>query len=479
MTEQRPRILIEPERVGTDGDGASLLMQTYGVTLDPWQRLVVDSFLGTDSTGNYVTTACGISAPRQNGKNIILETIELYALLVNGAKILHTAHQMRTAKKSFRRLASIFENKKHPEITREVAKIRYGIGEEAIELKNGGSIEFLARTRQGARGFDAISLVVIDEAQEATNDQLEALLSTLSASATGTRQIIYAGTPPYAGIAGEVFRKYRQSCIMSENENTRNSWFEWSIEGDKVEDLDISNKEVWRACNPALSMGRLSYEFTQSEYDSLTAEGFARERLGWWHTPQEDRHTPAIDQIKWNACKSTDPKPNGKCAYGVKFSADGSEVCLSGAVIDAKTKRARITLIKRQLTGEGLSELASWLNARYHIASCIVLDGRNGADVLNDKLREVWVFKDSIIRPSASQVCQSASLLVNEIAERRLTWYAEQDELNASAISATKRPIGQGWGFGGEDCTAIESCSLALWGVTSSKRNPQAKMRIG
>jgi hypothetical protein len=51
--------------------------------------------------------------------------------------------------------------------------------------------------------------------------------------------------------------------------------------------------------------------------------------------------------------------------------------------------------------------------------------------------------------------------------------------LDESAKNAVQRRIGQAWGFGGEDPLPIEGCSLALWGVRNSKRNPNRKMRIG
>ena len=44
--------------------------------------------------------------------------------------------------------------------------------------------------------------------------------AVLSASSTGIRQIIYAGTPPYIGCTGEVFRRFRQACIASANKGT-------------------------------------------------------------------------------------------------------------------------------------------------------------------------------------------------------------------------------------------------------------------
>ena len=93
---QTPRIQIEPNRYDTDGDAAAVLMEAYGVKLDAWQRLVLDCWLGKDKYDTYTTASAGLSVPRQNGKNVILEAREFFGLVVNGERILHTAHQART-----------------------------------------------------------------------------------------------------------------------------------------------------------------------------------------------------------------------------------------------------------------------------------------------------------------------------------------------------------------------------------------------
>lgn len=477
---QTPRIKIEPRRDSTDGTGAAMLMQAYGYTLDEWQQLLVNCWLGKDRTGAYTVTSGGLSVPRQNGKNVCIEAREFYGLVVNGERILHTAHQVRTAKKAFRRLTNMFADKRHPEITKTVKKIRYGIGEESIELNNGGIIEFTARSRQAARGYDGISLVVYDEAQELTDEQAEAIMAVLSASATGTRQLLYIGTPPYIGCTGNVFRRFRQACIMDSGngKDGRNSWHEWGIAADALQDIDISDKALWYETNPALGY-RLTEEFTAEEFKTLSPDGFARERLGWWSKPASEETNLAIDANLWDSCRSDEMKPEGKTAYGVKFSPDGSEVVLAGAVIPSNGGAARISIIERQPTGEGLRWLADWLNTRYKQASCVVIDGRNGADVLIEKISDTWRFKNSVIKPSAQQIVTAASMLINDLSEHVITWYSGQDALRESAITATKRKIGQGWGFGGADSTPIEAAALALYGVRTSKRNPQRRMRIG
>lgn len=472
---QEPRIKVEPHRLSTDGPDAALLMSEYGNNLDKWQQDVVDCWLGMDETGKYNVTSAGLSVPRQNGKNVCLEAREFYGLVINGEKILHTAHQVRTSKKSFRRLAAMFTDKRHPEITDIVKNIRYTNGEECIELDNGGTIEFSARSRQAARGFDGISVVVYDEAQELTDDQVEAIMATLSASATGTRQIIYTGTPPYPNCPGEVFRRRRTICLSDAGKH--DSWHEWSVEAQNANDIKTEDSSLWYMTNPALGI-RLDEDFTAEEQRSMSKDGFARERLGWWSPILTEKVDNAINAQKWLACASEETKPSGKTAYGIKFSADGTEVVLCGAALDSNGI-ARISLIDRKSMSNGVKWLAEWLNERYRKASCVVIDGRNGTDLLIDRISDTWVAVGSIIRPNSRQVISAATMLIDDINQQKLTWYKYQEDLSDSATNAIKRPIAGGFGFGGENSLPIEACSLALYGVKTSKRDPNKKMRIG
>jgi hypothetical protein len=99
-------------------------------------------------------------------------------------------------------------------------------------------------------------------------------------------------------------------------------------------------------------------------------------------------------------------------------------------------------------------------------------------DVLVDKIKPVWKMKNSVIRPSAKEVIAAVSLLMDSLNEKSVTWYKKQTPLKESALSAIKRPINGGWGFGGENSTPIEACALALWGCKQSKRDPSRKMLI-
>ena len=472
---QEPQIRVEPPRARTDGADAAMLMEAYSGRLDPWQRSVLDCWLGRDELGEYNVTSAGLSVPRQNGKNVCLEAREFFGMVVLGERILHTAHQVVTSKKSFRRLAAMFTDRRHPEVQAIVKNIRWTNGEEGIELTNGGAIEFSTRSRERGRGFDGISLLVYDEAQELTDDQMEAVMATLAASPTDNRQIIYTGTPPYPGAPGAAFRRRRVICTT--DPGAHDAWHEWGVTGENVDAINIEDRDLWAKVNPAMGY-RLTESFTAEEMSTLSRDGFARERLGWWSPALSHVVDVAIPAEIWDGCVSRDPKPEGKTAYGVKFTADGAEVCLCGAVIPADGP-ARISLIERKPTGMGTRWLAQWLCERYERASCVVIDGRNGADVLVDRISDTWKMKGCIVRPTGRDVVAAAGTLTDALAEKTVTWFEGQEILRESAVTSTKRPISGGWGFGGECSGPIEAAALALWGAKTSKRDPTRRMRIG
>lgn len=483
MTEdnQQPTLEIEPPRAGSDGEAAALLFKSYAFELDPWQKHVLNAWLALDENGNYISTSAGISCPRQNGKTALLCAFILFQMLVNGAKVLFCCHQMKTGKKTFQFLTDIFENREHPEIREAVRNIRRGAGEEQITLNNGGSVDFIARTRQGARGFSGISVLIHDEAQEVTDTMASAVTATLSASATGQRQVIYAGTPVYAGCSGETFRNFRNAmlAVKERGAQSKNCWHEWGVIAEDITEIDAGNRDLWARVNPSLrENGRLSYEFTQTEYETLSNFAFCVERLGFWMKPKETAGEIAIAPQLWDSCRSGEAIQQVKTAYGVKFSMDGASVALAAACYD-KEQQARIELIAHEPLGNGITWLVKWLNDRVKIGACVVIDGKQGAGMLADRLAGTWIFKGSVITPTAANVTTAAQTLLTELTEHSVTWYEAQTELREAAITCNKRAIGGAFGFGGGSCPeAIEACSLALWGLRTSKRNPQRKMRL-
>ena len=465
MGSQEPTVRIAPNYQNSDGLKAARLLSVGGLHLDPWQMDILDDWLGKTPSGKWASTTCGGSVPRQNGKTLLLQSRATAGMLLYGEEVIFTAHLQKTATETFEEMREFFEG---PKIVKQVKEIKTALGREQIILKNGARIKFLARTRNGGRGQHG-DLLIIDEAQEIDENAQASFLPAISASLNP--QTIYTGTPPDPTAPGIVFRGIRKKAL--DGETKRTSWFEYS-----VDDIgDVSERERWAACNPALGR-RILLSTIESECEQMDPDTFARERLGWWSPVFTQEIEKAIDPEAWNACASMAPKPEGKTAYAVKFASDGSETVLCGAVIP-KDGPARVTLIDRKPAGYGTKWVADWLNQRYGKAACVVIDGRNGVEMLIDRIADTWRYKDSVIKASANDMIAAVSVLTDGLADKSFTWYQPQEDLSESALSSIKRPIGKGWGFGGENSTPIEAAALALWGAKTSKRDPSRKMRIG
>lgn len=465
MGSQIPSVRIAPDYAYTDGADAVKVLAVGKLIVDPWQSEVLNDWMGRTEEDIWSAPTCGLSVPRQNGKTLDTSGRIASGMIMYSEWVIYTAHLQKTATETFMEIRGLFETRG---LKKYIKEIKSALGREQIILTNGGRVVFVARTRNGGRGLHGDCLV-FDEAQELTSEQQASFLPAISASKNP--QTIYLGTPPDENCSGNVFRKIRERAKNGESKST--AWTEFSVE--KIG--DVTDRKRWAECNPAL--GRRMTETTiAAECEQMDEDTFARERLGWWSPIAKNQVDYALDKEMWELCKSKDTKPDGKTAYGVKFSPDGTEVCLCGAVID-ENGIARISLIDRKSTTQGMQWLANWLNQRYSKACCVVIDGRNGVDVLIDKLQDTWKFKNSIIKASTKDVIAAVSTLSNEVSERTVTWYELQEDLNDSATTSIKRPIGAGWGFGGENSIPIEGCSLAIWGARNSKRNPNKKMRIG
>lgn len=466
MGTQEPSERIAPNYNQTDGPDAAKILKVGGLILDPWQSDILDDWLALTPGQKWVCKTCGGSVPRQNGKTALVEGRMEAGMLLYNEQVVYTAHLQKTSTETFEEMANFFDT---PRIRKYLLTIKTALGREQIILKSGARVKFLARTRNGGRGQHG-DLLIFDEAQELDDSTQASFIPAISASMNP--QTIYMGTPPDENCPGGVFRGIRDKALSGKTNSA--AWFEYSVN----EIGDTSDVNRWAATNPALGR-RILLDTIKSEQEQMAPDTFARERLGWWTPIVVHKEEHLISEALWDSCKSSEVRPDGKLAYGVKFSIDGSEVCLCGAVIP-EDGPARVELIERKSTSQSLSWLADWLNERYRKASCVVIDGKNGVDVLVEKIGDTWKAKGSIVRPSSRDVIASVSLLTDSLNDKTVTWYEKQLALRDSATTSTKRNIGSGgFGFGGENSTPIEAASLALWGAKMTKRNPGKQMRIG
>lgn len=471
---QEPTFSTVGEWASTRGADAVAMFEEYGRRYYGSQKLEMDVFFARDADGSIASLTVGITKPRQNGKSFAARDYALWMAFVEHMNVLYTAHRGGTVRKMFKEMCDFIEMNR--DFKDEVDYIYKAGGYEGIYLNDGTYIEFQTRTNSGARG-GTYRVIVVDEAQELTSVQQDAILPTASAAGEidegeAEPQVIYIGTVPGPECNGTVFREMHDKAHRGESDTW---WLEWGAAGDSIGDVDIDDVDLWYACNPAMGR-RMSERTVRNEHDTMTRDGFARERLGWW-SPTAGLPDFAIQASKFESLAVDNAPTDGKCAYGVKFASDGSEVSLAAARIDGDA--VYVEQIRREPMALGLGWLAEWIASRKSAGCCCVIDGKSGAQALVDKLGTMPA--NYIVTPSASQVVAACTTMVDRVNEGTLEWFRPQADLLDSAVTSTRRKIGStgGWGFGGENPIPVEAASLALWGVLNSKRNPERKQRIG
>ena len=471
---QEPTFSTVGEWASTRGPEAVAMFEAYGRRYYGSQELEMDVFFARDADGGFAAKSIGITKPRQNGKSFALRDYAIWMAAVEGKGVLYTAHHGRTSRKMFKEMCDFIEA--HADFRDELDYVYKAGGYEGIYFESGACIEFQTRTNSGGRG-GTYNVVVFDEAQELTNAQQDAILPTVSAAGEidegdSDPQKIYVGTVPGPDCQGTVFRELHDRAHGGESSVW---WLEWGAEGETLDDVDVDDVDLWYACNPAMGR-RMSEATVRDEHDTMSRDGFARERLGWW-SPTAGLPDFAIPANKFESLAVDAAPTGGRAAYGVRFSADGSEVSLAAARLH--DGRVYVEQIRREPMALGLTWLADWIAQRKARGCCCVIDGKAGAQALVDKLGRMPV--NYIVTPSAQQAIAACTSLVDAVNEGTLEWFRPQADLLDSAVTSTRRKIGQagGWGFGGENPVPIEAAALALWGVLNSKRNPERKQRIG
>lgn len=458
---QKPTRSIYPKQHGGQVIKASMgLIKAMGLKLAEWQVLVLSHWLDRDEDGMVTSTTCVLEVPRQNGKSTVLNVFALICALVLERKVMYTAHQVKTVMKAFKWIDNMVQHKAF--MRKECISVRRTNAQEGIYFANGGCIEFGTRTNAASRGL-TYDIVIYDESQELTDEQMQAMSSVNSAAPSGDPQDVYAGTPPKITMSAETFTKVRSSIINGTDKACLDEWC--------LDDMpkDVTNKDLWYKLNPSLGIWLLESALTK-DLMSMSKEGFAKEHLGLWLLGGARM---AIPEKAWKACGKHKAPVDGAPIFGVKFSPDGYEVCLSAAVArkndDGISDSAHVEFIKSGMVANGLSWLTKFLMDRAETMGRVVIDGKSAAPALVSELKRNNFPEEKMVLIRPFEAAQILPVFLEGINSRRLT-HASQPQLDKSVTGARRRKIGQegGWGLEpgqGVDCTQADSAALAYWGA--------------
>lgn len=479
---QMPRVSLVPDFAFSHVEDAAFLSAGYGLTLDEWQWHVLEAWLAETKFGRWAAGRCGLAVPRQNGKNGAIEVRELYGMVALGEKFLHTAHEVKTARKAFKRLQWFFGERandpgaKFPELNRLVKEVRNTNGQEAIVLKNGGSVEFIARSKGSGRGF-TVDVLVLDEAQELNDDHMEALLPTTSSAPLQNPQVIFTGTPPNPGSNAGVFKRIRSEGVSGSG--NRLAWHEWSIE-EPITLEQVTDKDFWYACNPSLG-GRLLEEVIEQELPpTMTLDGFMRERLGFWRETA-DGTSRLISADDW-ARSVVEVAPDGVISFGVAFSYDGLRMAVAGSRKHDDGVFVELVGAFSGPVANGVAELADWLAERKDRIAEVGISGAAGSTLV-DALADRGFSRKQVRVFSAADYFAACAGFEAGLRDGTVTHSAVdgQQVLDDSVAVCDRRMRGNSgaWGWVSTspdgDETPIEAASVAVRTARTSKRVPGRK----
>lgn len=499
LGNQVPTFEVPLEYAYTSVDECVGMFSDYDIYFIPAQLHELEAMLARDEYGRPVAVTIGLSKPRQNGKSHGARMYSVWMACVEGKGILYSAHLGKTVNEFFKILLELFTDEiKYPDMCATVKEIVRQSGREGIYFNNGGFIEFQTRTTSGARG-SSYSVIVVDEAQELTDAQNNGLLP--SASAMGAvPQIIMIGTPPDASCSGTVFKRLHSGAHAHAEGNSDYSAWWMEFAASSLPKRDATKQELLELAyeyNPMLGY-RMTEQAILNEIDSLSVDGFAHERLGWW-SPDDGGYEHVVSAAEWERCATDTPPADGKVAYGVKYSPDNSHVAICAAIKDRNdnTMPIHVELVEYGDITHGSGWVADWLVEREEIGSCYWADGAGNADNLKSTLRGRHVSALYCHTCSTKDIINAASNMQQFIRARLVTHF-NQASLTRSVVGSAKRPIGKttksptgirfvdSFGFGNGvddkgveiDSIIAEAASLALMAVNSSYRDPGEEVEV-
>lgn len=440
---QKPRIDIYVNGDIWLADKTIRLLEHYGIKLLPWQKAIIYRWMaleqGDDGKWYWVNPECGLLVPRQNGKTEIIIARIIGGMVFMGEAIVYTAHSSKTVDETKRRIQRFFydaEEEIRDMLTEEFDSEPKSL--DYIELRNRARCVFSTRTRTAGLGTTNDCLI-LDEDQEETDAQQEALLPTISAGKSQNQQTLRAGTPPSGGTSGTVFMRVRKNVL--DGKDTDTAWQEWSVETI----TDPSDEDAWYETNPSLGY-HLMLRAVRKEANKMAVDSFNKMRLGWVAGLENMR---AIPDEQWQplAVEKVELPDQPALVYAVKFAPDGSAVSLAVGV-NMPTGKVHIELIERKPMSAGTTWLSSWLLERWRKANKVIIDGAAGQQLLIEELvRSDRRISKRILAPNAKEAGAAYAAFSDAIEHSKLTHF-DQPALNLSIRTVKRRSIGKDGMYG-------------------------------
>lgn len=445
-----------------------------GIRFDAWQVGASQLVLGKRKDGMYAATVGGVtwSIPRQVGKTFTVGSL-LIALCIEfpGLKVIWTAHRTRTATNTFRSMQGMARRKR---VAPHIRAIRTANGEQEIAFRNGSVIMFGAREQGFGRGFDEVDVEVFDEAQILTEKALEDMIAaTNQARHPHGALLFFIGTPPRPVDPGEAFSLRRAKALSGKA--TDMVYIEFSAD----EDADPDDREQWARANPSYPHRTPLESMLRLRENLGSDESWKREALGIWDAVASKGVIPAPSWAEQGDERSIAVRD---FALGVECGPDlaWASVAFAGQRPDGSW---HVELDEDQHTkGRGVAWLVphlQTLTAQNSQIRAVVVDVAGPVAALLEQRGGRWWFKGTQLEATPLKVAELGAGCARLLDGVVTGWlhHIDQPQLNAAALSAGKRALGDTgmWVWSRKaaesDITPIQAATWALIGAQSATVN--------
>ena len=440
--------------------------KSFGILFDRWQDGLGRLALSKRADGLYAAAIGGVnvSIPRQTGKTytfgwLVFALCTLYA----DVTVVWTAHRTRTSDETFEKMKAMAMR---PKVAGYVdGRPRSANGQQQIRFKNGSRILFGAREQGFGRGFDKIDVLVFDEAQILTESALSDMVPATNAAPNGL--VLMMGTPPRPRDPGEAFANRRDDGIAGDPDTVY-------VEFSASRDAKIIDWDELAVANPSFPHRTSKTAVLRMQKLLGSDENFMREAYGIWDDTSKGAKAIKFPHWRRLTVDPSDAPREGRTAYAVRFSVDGQTAGLAVARRPANGP-IHVEGVAVYDMAEGIGPIVDFLVERSRTATHIAIDGKAGADLLIQALRDAGVKnKRLIVKMTPDLVTSSCAELLQALTDMSLS-HIGQPLLNRQVEIAAPRKIGNYGGFGwgapdGEDVSLLEAATYAFAMVKNTKR---------
>lgn len=448
------------------GHRAIELSEAAGRRVIPWQKDALVDIQTVGDDGLWAASEAAILASRQNGKNGVVESLELDWMSAEpGVRIAHTAHEFKTAMKSLNKLEALIKGLPGADVEPGpknpiLKSVRRSHGEEGIYFHNGSYCEFSTRTKSAGRGTSYDRLIV-DEAMIYTPESQAALEPLVNTAPNG--QIIYTGSAPdadamdYCQAWADLY--YR---ALEDADDDSLCYLGWLC----AQGADPDDRKEWAKSNP--SLGYLITERTlaarrrsmRSNVHKFCIEYMS---IGNWPKPEEGVD-PVVDGKLWSDMTNDNPDLTGPIAIAIDRSLDRHWWAIAAA---QRTTDGRIHLEIGYFRSAANSEVVDYLiDIVTAWDPCVlVIDNKSPAKVLEPLLIAAGIEPHMTGAPTMATACSG---FLDDATDAVLS-HTNQPALTEALENAAKRMMPGGdwaWNRQGESVISpLVAATLARWGL--------------